>query len=838
MRLKWVALKGFKAYKDETKLLLSPGANGIVGSNGSGKSSLLEAITLVVSEIHGKKAGDVKAYLHRGARNSVLSAYIELCFDNRDRTISTIDKDEVRFRRNFSLSGPKKDELLVDGKKVTKAEFVSLLESGGFSKSNPYYVIRQGKIMEMAEMTDEGRLKLLKDFSGVQIYEEKRRLAAESLRNSQDVASQAEDQMKDLASRLAELEEQEKELKHYRELVSRVEMYRMALNEIEVQELLARSNQYGSALQESEKELVEMQESLDEVVERISLLQTQQSEAEEEITTYRDHINDLKKTLDELLRQESEAELSRDEASTRLQKNQREKQRKAEQLSGLKATLTQLKHQAEVEWQHELDTKRALQNEVEREQGQLAGKLQMLQDKKERCMKYKTFASRKAHLEKEIQQHQADATHVTQALQDLRKEQVTVQQNLSQMRQSDADERFRELEGQMSQIKQALNVNGRRRMEAKQLEADIRSTLAQTSRSSLNRRKALKQIDGLRSFVKDRTWRGILSVMYWDLTAEHGGAFQADNVDVFKTVLQLSSFLRAHNPQVDATRWRRGLQVDGLRIPGVLGPLWTLFDVESIYSTAVTTALNTQLDNVVCMDDALSSAIVEDLKSRRSDETVSLTPLNQITMQWGSTRMTYPEGVYIPQENEAFDLHRVQCVPLSSVIKVPNFLRPVVTQVARKWLLISDSNYAQQFTNAGFDCVTLDGDKLFSKGSLQGGHIAQQDILKTVNDIRATLIGREGDAAGLVAQQQQLRELADQISAFDTEREQLDGEHQRIKDEVVMLKSQHHSLAVARTNLETRRSRLESEIELHERKLQWYAETIARKFLLQKKMRA
>lgn len=56
----------------------------------------------------------------------------------------------------------------MNGKKITKAELTKILEAGGFSKTNPYYVVRQGKIMELALMTDEGRLKLLKDFSGVQ----------------------------------------------------------------------------------------------------------------------------------------------------------------------------------------------------------------------------------------------------------------------------------------------------------------------------------------------------------------------------------------------------------------------------------------------------------------------------------------------------------------------------------------------------------------------------------------------------------------------------------------------------------------------------------------------
>jgi chromosome segregation ATPase len=86
------------------------------------------------------------------------------------------EKEEVRLRRTVGL---KKDEYSVNSKTTPRTEVVSLLESAGFSRSNPYYVVQQGKITAMAMMKDSQRLELLKEVGGTHVYEERR---AESLR--------------------------------------------------------------------------------------------------------------------------------------------------------------------------------------------------------------------------------------------------------------------------------------------------------------------------------------------------------------------------------------------------------------------------------------------------------------------------------------------------------------------------------------------------------------------------------------------------------------------------------------------------------------------------------
>ncbi len=67
---------------------------------------------------------------------------VEIIFDNSDNRFPT-GHDEVILRRTI---GVKKDEYSLDKKSASKADVMNLLESAGFSKSNPYYIVPQGRV--------------------------------------------------------------------------------------------------------------------------------------------------------------------------------------------------------------------------------------------------------------------------------------------------------------------------------------------------------------------------------------------------------------------------------------------------------------------------------------------------------------------------------------------------------------------------------------------------------------------------------------------------------------------------------------------------------------------
>ncbi|KAL2316967.1 hypothetical protein Fmac_030843 [Flemingia macrophylla] len=224
-----VVIEGFKSYREQ--IATEPFSSKVncvvmvVGANGSGKTNFFHAIRFVLSDLfQNLRSDDRHALLHEGAGHQVLSAFVEIVFDNSDNRIP-VDKEEVRLRRTIGL---KKDEYFLDGKHITKTEVMNLLESAGFSRSNPYYVVQQGKIASLTLMKDSERLDLLKEIGGTRVYEERRR---ESNKRKQIIQV-----VQYLDERLKELDEEKEELKKYQQLDKQRKSLEYAIYSKEVQD--------------------------------------------------------------------------------------------------------------------------------------------------------------------------------------------------------------------------------------------------------------------------------------------------------------------------------------------------------------------------------------------------------------------------------------------------------------------------------------------------------------------------------------------------------------------------------------------------------------------------
>ena len=135
----------------------SPRHNVIVGRNGSGKSNFFYAIQFVLSDEYSHLRPDQRQQLiHEGTNQKIVSAYVEIIFDNSDNRLP-IDEKEVALRRQI---GFKKDQYYLNKKMVTRSDVMNVLESAGFSRSNPYYIVKQGRVNQMVS-DDYGILEII-----------------------------------------------------------------------------------------------------------------------------------------------------------------------------------------------------------------------------------------------------------------------------------------------------------------------------------------------------------------------------------------------------------------------------------------------------------------------------------------------------------------------------------------------------------------------------------------------------------------------------------------------------------------------------------------------------
>jgi len=138
---------------------------------------------------------------------------------------------QVVLKRSIGL---KKDEYFLDRKHVTKTEVVNLLESAGFSKSNPYNIVPQGKVMTLTTMKDEQRLELLKEVAGTRTYTERRQESLGIMEETSARRRKVDEMLEMIEKRLKELDAEKKELAEFNALDRKRRAYESAYHEREV----------------------------------------------------------------------------------------------------------------------------------------------------------------------------------------------------------------------------------------------------------------------------------------------------------------------------------------------------------------------------------------------------------------------------------------------------------------------------------------------------------------------------------------------------------------------------------------------------------------------------
>ncbi|XP_050076677.1 structural maintenance of chromosomes protein 3-like [Anopheles maculipalpis] len=176
MYLKEIIINGFKSYMDQTVIeQLHPKHNVVVGRNGSGKSNFFSAIEFVLSdEYNNLRQSERSGLINKGASKSRTGvAFVEIVLGEK-ASITAKNKSsgcsETRIRRTISAT---KDQYTLNGHNATRKEVVEMLDSLGLAFSNPYYIVKQGKINQLATACPPQLLQVLYEIGGIRVYDAK-----------------------------------------------------------------------------------------------------------------------------------------------------------------------------------------------------------------------------------------------------------------------------------------------------------------------------------------------------------------------------------------------------------------------------------------------------------------------------------------------------------------------------------------------------------------------------------------------------------------------------------------------------------------------------------------
>ncbi|MFH0955557.1 MAG: AAA family ATPase [Candidatus Micrarchaeota archaeon] len=198
IRIKKLSLKNFKSFR-KADIPLSDGFTAIVGSNGSGKSNILDSILFVlgISSLKSLRASRLTDLVNNDSREEYAKVELELedAVQNKNWLISrTVDKNG-------------KSQVRLDEKKVTLNEVTSLLNELGLDAQG-HNIVVQGDITSIVEMNDTGRREMIDEIAGIREFDEKR---TEAFRELEKVEQRIKEVRIVLAERTAYLEQLAKE---------------------------------------------------------------------------------------------------------------------------------------------------------------------------------------------------------------------------------------------------------------------------------------------------------------------------------------------------------------------------------------------------------------------------------------------------------------------------------------------------------------------------------------------------------------------------------------------------------------------------------------------------
>ncbi|MFB6294761.1 MAG: AAA family ATPase, partial [Candidatus Nanohaloarchaea archaeon] len=213
-RINKVTMDGFKSFREQTAVPFYDGLTAIVGSNGSGKSNVQEAIQFVL----GKRSSELRAekmeqLIFNGGENHdpAEEAEVTLYLDNSDGKFDDLldeeDADEIKIGRRVKRNGYATYTFM--GSNCKRRKIDDVLEKAGIDRDG-FHIVRQGRITEIVKQTPVERRKEIDRISGVAAYDSKVEEAEEELEEVENELRELEIKLDLKRDRLQRLE-QEKE---------------------------------------------------------------------------------------------------------------------------------------------------------------------------------------------------------------------------------------------------------------------------------------------------------------------------------------------------------------------------------------------------------------------------------------------------------------------------------------------------------------------------------------------------------------------------------------------------------------------------------------------------
>lgn len=656
-----------------------------------------------------------------------MSAYVEIIFDNSDERFPT-GKPELVLRRTIGL---KKDEYSLDRKSATKADVMNLLESAGFSRSNPYYIVPQGRVTTLTNMKDPERLNLLKEVAGTQVYESRRQDSLKIMSETDNKRAKIDDLLTYIRERLDELEEEKEELKAYQEKDRERRCLEYTIyhrEQIEIQRAL-----------ESIDELRQTGvDETDDNRERYSAGEQELAQIDAEISDVKQRIEFLK--VDKAQLEDERREVARDKAKIELEVNgltegqSAARQARTQHEDDLREVQEQIRQREQelAQIMPEYNNRKEQEAAIKAQLDEAEGTRQRLYAKQGRTAQFRNKRDRDAWLQGEIDAvnvalatRKAVAMQTTEEITDLETEIGRLEEEITGLRAriDNRGDNMQTISENIQRAKEERDTLMDQRKELWREEAKLDSVVS-------NAQRELEKAEKFLSHMMDQnTSRGIAAVR---------------------------RIKRQHN------------------LEGVYGTLAELFEVPDRYKTAVEVTAGTSLFHYVVDNDETATKVLEILQREKAGR-VTFMPLNRLR----------PKPVNIPKASDA--LHMI-----TKLTYDPTYEK-AYQHVFGKTIICPNLQVAAQYARShAVSAITPEGDRADKKGALTGGfHDPRQsriDAIKNVTKWRTEYENQKNRVEevrrALEQKDQEVTRAVGELQKLEQQRQQLENSYGPLRQEL------------------------------------------------------
>ena len=221
MKLKKIAVSGFKSFVDQTEVSFNAQIMGVVGPNGCGKSNVIDAVRWVMGEssakmLRGESMTDV-IFNGSASRKPVGRASVELFFDNRLGRIKSHYKQFVDISVKRILSRDGKSDYRINDKRVRRKDVLDLFRGTGLGPRS-YSIIEQGMVSRIVEAKPEELRAYVEEAAGISRYKDRRRETETRIRQTRENIERSEDIRNELLAQLRRLKRQAQAAERYKKL--------------------------------------------------------------------------------------------------------------------------------------------------------------------------------------------------------------------------------------------------------------------------------------------------------------------------------------------------------------------------------------------------------------------------------------------------------------------------------------------------------------------------------------------------------------------------------------------------------------------------------------------